>query len=53
MPKLIVLEGAQRGTIIALAEGEIVLGRDLECALPILDNRASRRHARICSSPDG
>jgi two-component system, NtrC family, response regulator AtoC len=29
------------------AEGELVLGRDPDCALPLLDARISRRHARL------
>ena len=33
--------------------GEVVLGRHRDCTIPLADGKASRRHARVFSKPDG
>jgi hypothetical protein len=45
--RLVVVEGPQRGTTIPLGASAVVLGRATSCTLPIGDDYASGRHARI------
>ncbi|HZV02891.1 MAG TPA: sigma 54-interacting transcriptional regulator [Planctomycetota bacterium] len=46
-------EGANRGARYALAPGENAVGRDASCAVLVIDERASRRHANVVRSSDG
>ncbi|MCB0881248.1 MAG: FHA domain-containing protein [Thermoleophilia bacterium] len=50
---LMVVEGPSRGAHAALDAGDVVIGRDRECALRIADPQCSRRHARVVSTPTG
>ncbi len=47
MARLVVMEGAQQGTVHDLLGKGCVLGRDLGVDLPLLDDRCSRQHARV------
>lgn len=47
--QLIITEGARAGTSLPLNEGEIVMGRDNQATLPLGDDYASGRHARLFS----
>ncbi|MBI5366221.1 MAG: FHA domain-containing protein, partial [Planctomycetes bacterium] len=51
MPRILVLEGAHRGALFDLRAGETRLGRDPESDIPLLDDKASRRHAVIAPAP--
>jgi tRNA A-37 threonylcarbamoyl transferase component Bud32 len=48
MPRLV-----YDGKEFPLTGGEVVLGRHRECSIPLADGKASRRHARVFSKPDG
>jgi DNA-binding NtrC family response regulator len=43
-------EGPNRGARYPVAPGELLVGRDASCGVLVLDDRASRRHARIVRS---
>ncbi|MBM4034135.1 MAG: FHA domain-containing protein [Planctomycetes bacterium] len=47
MAKLIVQSGANKGTIYELSGEPATVGRDLTCEVQLLDEKVSRRHARI------
>ncbi|HRU07347.1 MAG TPA: SpoIIE family protein phosphatase, partial [Candidatus Brocadiia bacterium] len=53
MIRLTGVEGVVAGKTFELDSAEVVIGRSRECALPVDDPRASRRHARIFSTPEG
>jgi hypothetical protein len=44
---LVVTEGSLKGTIIALGQAPILIGRAPECTLVLEDDYASGRHARL------
>jgi hypothetical protein len=44
---LVVTEGSLKGTIIALSQAPILIGRAPECTLVLEDDYASGRHARL------
>jgi transcriptional regulator with GAF, ATPase, and Fis domain len=50
-PKLIAISGALKGTIFALAEGEIVIGREPSNPVCLNDLSVSRRHCLIKPEP--
>jgi len=45
--KLVVTEGSLKGTVIALGQAPILIGRAPECTLVLEDDYASGRHARL------
>lgn len=45
--RLVVVEGPQRGTTVPLGASAVVLGRADSCTLPLGDDYASGRHARV------
>jgi Nif-specific regulatory protein len=47
MPKLIVQNGINAGTIVELAQGPMVIGREHPCDIHLPDEKVSRRHARL------
>jgi diguanylate cyclase (GGDEF)-like protein len=47
VPVLTMLEGEEAARTWLLGERSLVVGRDLNCEVPIADAKASRRHARI------
>src|SRR5688572_24022045 len=46
-PRLIAISGPVKGTVFALGEGEILIGRDENSAVQINDPSVSRRHCFI------
>lgn len=50
---LMVVEGPSRGAHAGLDGGDVVIGRDRDCALRIADPQCSRRHARVVATPTG
>jgi pSer/pThr/pTyr-binding forkhead associated (FHA) protein len=53
VPKLVVHD-CDRTYLVDLRPGEsVLLGRSLECDLPLSAERASRRHAEIVAGPSG
>ena len=48
---LSVIAGHARGQSIALSRGQVMIGRDASCALPIPDERISRRHLQVTYDP--
>jgi diguanylate cyclase (GGDEF)-like protein len=50
---LVILSGANVGTIVPLDVPEIVFGRDPGCDVRLTDEGVSRRHARALLLPDG
>jgi diguanylate cyclase (GGDEF)-like protein len=52
-PSLIILAGPQVGEMYRLSKAEMVLGRDSNADIQILDDSVSRRHARIVVAPSG
>ncbi|MBI3268072.1 MAG: sigma 54-dependent Fis family transcriptional regulator [Planctomycetes bacterium] len=53
MPRLLVLDGANRGALFEVHGGETRLGRDPELEVPLFDDKASRRHALILAAEGG
>ena len=53
MPYLRVEEGPEKGRLYELTPGEWVLGRDRACHCQLLDEMASRQHARIVVAESG
>lgn len=47
MPRLIGIEGLAAGTMFVLSAETIVIGRDGECDIALMDNTISRRHAQL------
>ena len=48
MPKLVILDGPERGRTIELQEGsESVIGRSSECDVTLADAEASRKHCQV------
>ena len=47
MAHLIVTDGPSRGQTYALASPSVLVGRDPSCAIPIADERISRRHLQV------
>ena len=45
--KLVVTEGSLTGTVIALAQAPVLVGRSAECTLVLTDDYSSGRHCRI------
>lgn len=50
---LVVLVGARIGEVFDLGSEDVVLGRAMDVTIPLDDSAASRRHAKIHSSPLG
>lgn len=53
LPRLNVLAGSRRGTVLDLRSESVVIGRAKECDLVLLEEAVSRRHARILGRGDG
>ncbi len=47
MPRLILIEGANRGAVFQLDDRPATLGRDPACEVHLMDERVSRAHARV------
>jgi pSer/pThr/pTyr-binding forkhead associated (FHA) protein len=47
MPFLICQSGENQGKTYLLNKDEIVIGRDINCLIRILDTRVSRNHCKI------
>src|SRR5437868_295881 len=51
MPKLVVIDGPNRGAVLNVAPGENCMGRDQDLTLALPDRSVSRRHAAITYDP--
>ncbi len=51
--KLVVTEGALRGTTVTLADAPVTLGRAHDSTLVLTDDYASNRHARLVPTDSG
>jgi transcriptional regulator with GAF, ATPase, and Fis domain len=47
-PRLLVLSGPLKDSIIPLSEGEITIGREASNGLAVIDPSVSRRHCAVC-----
>ena len=47
MASIIVVSGKSRGNYLPLEQALIIIGRDEECAMQVLDDLASRTHVEI------
>ncbi len=52
MQKLVVLNGSQRGTEIAIGQASVTIGRSTECTLQLDDKLCSRKHCCVSSKGD-
>jgi diguanylate cyclase (GGDEF)-like protein len=52
-PSLIILAGAQVGEMYRVSKSEMILGREANADIQILDDSVSRRHARLLLGPAG
>ena len=48
MPCLIIVSGPHEGHMYVIDSGEHVIGRGDDCAIQLVDEKASRNHCRIC-----
>lgn len=51
--QLVVVEGAQAGTTVALGRLPVTIGRAPDCGLSLTDDYASNHHARLVPNGDG
>ena len=51
--QLVVVEGAQAGTAVALGRLPVTIGRAADCGLVLSDDYASNHHARLVPAGDG
>ncbi len=47
MPRIRVRDGPNRGLVVEIGSKPLAIGRDTDCAIPVLDKGASRRHAEV------